>query len=585
MDSLSICSNSKTDTIKIAALNELSRLYSGSDNLKALTSSFKALKISQKINSKKYIAYSYNRIGTVYDIDGKPDSANFYFIEALKIFESIRDFSGLGTVYQNIGVMNYYLDDFEKALLNYNKALELKIKINEHKSIGQLYNNIGVILRRQNKFNEAIHIYRKSLIHKSKISDPGSFGGTYQNMGKAFLELGKIDSVQFYYLKAKSNFEETGNYKDLATLYTSFSELNVYKKENKKATENIEKAIEYAKKANANDALVHIYEMAYLIDTLNNNFKNASEHIRKSIEYRQKVFKSEKAKSIEKLQAIYESQKKDEEIIHLNNEAERQHLKRNLLLIVIMLITIMLFSFIYFYYKKRKANILLQKQKKEIEHKTNQIALQSAQIARLQSQMNPHFIFNALNSIQQFVLQNNTNKTLSYINDFSKLMRITLNNSDKETITLKEELDFLNLYLHFELLRYQNKFEIKIITDENIDIESVKTIPMLVQPFAENAIKHGFSSLKKMGLLEILFNLKNKNKLQITIRDNGVGRKVSAENKSVNPLHESKGLKITEDRIRAFNNKHNFNCENPYLITDLEQGTEIKITLPLIEDF
>ena len=151
--------------------------------------------------------------------------------------------------------------------------------------------------------------------------------------------------------------------------------------------------------------------------------------------------------------------------------------------------------------------MLLTKQKQEIIDKTKILNEQAAQIAKLQTQMNPHFIFNAINSVQRFVLKEDKNKALDYLNDFARLMRMTLNNSDKELITLKEEKAFLTYYLKFEMLRYQDQFTYTIVNDEALDEDSVELPPMLVQPYVENAIKHGLISKEEEGVLKIKFEL------------------------------------------------------------------------------
>ena len=209
--------------------------------------------------------------------------------------------------------------------------------------------------------------------------------------------------------------------------------------------------------------------------------------------------------------------------------------------------------------------------------------------------MNPHFMFNALNAIQQFVVGKNMSQSLTYLNDFSRLMRITLTNSEKELITLKDELAFLKLYVRFEELRFENKFEFNVVLDTSLDVDCVMIFPMLIQPFIENAVKHGLLPKPEKGKLEVSFLIvtkKDKKYLEVNIIDNGIGRAASAEIKKQNAsLHQSKGLTITEERIKVICTKYNILIENCFQIIDLFDsqnksiGTKIKLILPYLEEF
>ncbi len=204
----------------------------------------------------------------------------------------------------------------------------------------------------------------------------------------------------------------------------------------------------------------------------------------------------------------------------------------------------------------------------------------------LGKQMNPHFIFNSLNSIQHFILKNNRKDSNKYLAKFANLMRQTLENSRHDSIPFADELNALNLYLELESLRFKEKFQYKIIVDSEIDQQKNKVPTLLIQPYVENSIWHGIMHKEISGYVKIEL-IKKADHILCVIEDNGVGRKRSAEiNANTRKGHKSMGTSITESRLNLINSLHNFNTRITY--TDLVDknnkgiGTKVEITLPHI---
>ena len=173
------------------------------------------------------------------------------------------------------------------------------------------------------------------------------------------------------------------------------------------------------------------------------------------------------------------------------------------------------------------------------------------QLSALQAQMNPHFIFNALGSIQYFIQTYNTVKADEFLTNFAFLMRSILESSKKKYISIGEELNLLQLYIGLEKVRFENLFEYEIKMDESIDLDD-KIPPMIVQPFIENAINHGLYHLKdRKGLLFLSFEISDQNVVKIIIQDNGIGRKAASKMRT--KTHKSRGLEIVENRIDTIN--------------------------------
>ncbi len=196
----------------------------------------------------------------------------------------------------------------------------------------------------------------------------------------------------------------------------------------------------------------------------------------------------------------------------------------------------------------------LENQKKEVEEINTQLA--EAQLAALRSQMNPHFIFNSLNSINSVVVEQNTELASDYLTKFSKLIRLILENSKSNLITLSKEMEALKLYLLMENIRFGSKFDYEFIIDTNLNLDKVNIPPTTLQPFVENAIVHGLMHLKNKGKLLITLKNISEKLLEITIDDNGVGRIKSAEFRSKTNVHNSHGYQITKERILQLHNKN-----------------------------
>jgi len=200
----------------------------------------------------------------------------------------------------------------------------------------------------------------------------------------------------------------------------------------------------------------------------------------------------------------------------------------------------------------------------------------------LRSQMNPHFIFNSLNSIQNFVLKNDVDGANYYLSNFSMLMRKVLEYSQYNLITLDDELKLIELYIKMEKLRFSNKFDVKIHVDPEIDVHMLKIPPMLLQPYLENAILHGLQLIKHRGLLKVMVIAAEKS-MNIVIEDNGIGRK-KANLIRQKYAHKSKGLKNIEKRIQLYN-KINLqpiavNIKDIFDNDNQPAGTQVTLNLP-----
>jgi ligand-binding sensor domain-containing protein len=254
---------------------------------------------------------------------------------------------------------------------------------------------------------------------------------------------------------------------------------------------------------------------------------------------------------------------------------------------VVIIGLIILFSSIIWYSINWRTKIIKNQERKrlEIAEKIAELELKA-----LRSQMNPHFIFNAINSIQNYMLGNDVDSALNYLSDFAKLIRITLDNVSKKLVTLEEELNYLKYYLSLEQMRFDKKFETVINVPNEFDYNRILIPPMIIQPFIENAIKHGFANKTEKGIIKIDFYILNHNlvsDLHCTIEDNGIGRIKSKElNKNQTNKQKSKGTIITRERLALLNQTHprkGYKIETTDLFNEQNEacGTKVDITFPI----
>jgi sensor histidine kinase YesM len=221
--------------------------------------------------------------------------------------------------------------------------------------------------------------------------------------------------------------------------------------------------------------------------------------------------------------------------------------------------------------KSKNAEVRLAVKLKEMEE---------LKMTALQSQMNPHFLFNSLNSINNFVIKNDVERASDYITKFSKLIRVILNSSSSPTSTLSEELGILALYVKLEQMRVSGGFDYKVIIDNKLNLENIKVPPLFLQPFIENSIWHGI--MKKEGKKTIELNIKEDHgNVLCLIIDNGIGYNKTQEETHLSQKRKFYGAKATENRIRILHQNKDVHIDITDISSDSDTGTQVSISFPL----
>lgn len=259
--------------------------------------------------------------------------------------------------------------------------------------------------------------------------------------------------------------------------------------------------------------------------------------------------------------------------LKINFKAHPPFTKSTLFYVLIGFLFTSLVLFVNWYLLKRK-----QKEDEFLKR------IKEAEMEALRSQMNPHFMFNTLNSINSFIIQNKTKDASKYLTSFSKLMRNILDNSKHKFISLEKEIQTLKLYIELESARLEHFFDYKITVAQNVQPDHIQIPPLVMQPFVENAIWHGLRNKKEDGLISIHISLFNDDTVVINIEDNGIGRGKSTELKTNRTSHKSYGIDITKDRLKMVNPENKIEVIDLYDNQNNSLGTKVVVTLKINED-
>ena len=474
----------------------------------------------------------------------------------------------------NLALLYEKLSDFEKALKFQKKALSIHQKNNYSLGISNTYSNIGQLYSHLGKYDKALAIFDKAMKIKQKIGNPYHIANGLTNIGITNFELKQYTKALKYLNKAKSIYIGIEHLTNLSTVFKSIGDVQLALNHFETAKINYDSALKYAKKSKNKRAVLAAIEG--LADTAFkiSDFKRAYNFQREAITLKDSLLSDEKRDELAKLEAKYQYDKEKQTLTaNFNrnlsiNEANtnQQILIRNASIAVGVVGMLALAIGFTLFRKKREA---------ELDSR-----IIASELQTLRAQLNPHFIFNSLNSINDFVQKNQKDAASEYLVRFSRMMRKILDNSTQEEVPLSEEIEFLENYLRLEQERLNHKFTFKIDVDSSIDADETFIPPTLLQPYIENSIWHGLSPKKKNGLLHIHIT-GEKDMLTCIIDDNGVGLR-GVKSGGVK-IHNSFGSNSTANRLNLLNRREN-STKSKVEFVEKEEGVQVKIQLPLSVD-
>jgi hypothetical protein len=508
---------------------------------------------------------------------GNHANALRYFREALSLSTpSTNAEQYRNTILLDMSEVYYQMGDYTEAMATIDQIRSTG-KIANRTFQTQLQNQRAKINARMNNLDETRALYSNSINDlQSGAPVAAQEAQSLQNAKEEIVGVLREqkrydDEIELRNQSVQFN-TQSKNFSEVTKDKVEISKTLAAKGENLAALREIEEAARIAdtlnnpkEQANAFLALADLYEDNGRQTQALSAYKKYSQAVANAEKLNESVL-LEKANLIKKQRDI-EELSKEVSIGQREETIEKATVFRQQLVIYGLLFIILIIGVTsYFIYKNAVAS---------------KVANQLLALKSLRSQMNPHFIFNALNSVNHFIAQQDERTANKFLSEFSQLMRLVLENSQEDFIPLHKEQEILSLYLKLEHYRFRDKFDYNIEVDENINAEAIEVPPMLIQPYIENAVWHGLRYKNEKGKLTLRFQKEPEN-LVVEIVDDGIGRQRSAELKTANQKkHNSTGLKNIQERLQIINKVYKSNYR--VAIEDLadSSGTLVRIYLPI----
>lgn len=564
------------------ALNLLGMKYRNiSQYEKAVKLHEQALEISEEANSIDFRVLSLNMLGVVYRRTDAIKTALDYNQRALELAEQVENPSNhikrsINVALNGIGNLYQTLEQYDLAILQFERALKLEEEMGNQLGLAINHQNIGHCLEEKGDLEGALENYRKSLAYNEEIdSDIGrvicknSLAQIYLKQNMPYLALVLLEPLQ-------NESKNIGDFSITSLVYINTGWAHTKLANYDKAENYIFEGLEMAQTRNIPSNILYAYEKLSDLENGRGNFKQAFEYYKKAGEYDKQISSATNLRYMNDVIVKYENDKKNNQIAVLakENEIVRLRLKKNqTTLLVSALIVGLISSILYILYRQYQSK--------------NEKRVLTLEQKMLRSQMNPHFLFNSLNSIKLYIINNEQKNAVHYLNKFSKLVRKILEASSQKEISLSEELGTMELYMNIENIRFSNEIDFKIQVEKDINVDNIKIPSLTLQPFLENSLWHGLSP--KEGDKKIQINVKHKDKGHVTIEivDNGVGRTMAELNKENRVLkRKSLGIHITKERLANFakdyQNKFDVAIMDLFDENGNPNGTKVVLDIPTI---
>jgi tetratricopeptide (TPR) repeat protein len=552
----------------------------------------KSLEIHREMKNGKFIADAHNNLGNVYKRIGDYTIAQSCYLRSLEIQDSLGNLAGRASALHNIATILDMTGDSDKALEYFAQVIEIYKSLND--SIGQsnAYHSIGLIYRNQGKLDQAMEYLNTHLHFVKNNGDRISEASALNTLGQVYLSKGINERANELFLESLHKSEELNLKQGMVDALYNLADLNFIKKNYSQAISYMQRHLQYSIEMESLQKQKEAHEKLAEYFIKSGNIADAFNHTSAASKLKDQLYAEEKADAFQKWQARFEMYEKDlklkaqtTEIESLYDRIRRDTLVKWLLSLGLILVGISTWLFYQRYKIRQTTNQLLLEKNQHIEKQHRQIeeANKELESRMLRAQINPHFIFNSLGSIQHFITSNEKVSALKYLSKFSSLLRQVLEDSVTNNLVLEEELKLLRIYLELEALRFEDGFTYQISTDPSLDIYNLEVPVLLIQPFIENSILHGL--LPKAGDRKLdIHYFQDDNWLSCRIRDNGIGRAASGLSNANRSLKiPSRGLEVTGRRLCALN--PDTSLEDLIKITDLKNdknealGTEVLVKI------
>lgn len=567
---------------QIYALNQLGRRYRNlSQYTKSIALHQNALDLATESNDLEFTVSSLNMLGVAYRRTSSIRTAMDYNQRALELAETVQNPStglkrNINVSLNSIGNLYQLLKQYDQAIEHFERSLTLEAQLGNTLGLAINYQNIGECLEEQGQLDEALENYRTSLSYNEELDN---------NMGRVICKnsIAQIYIKQDKYKEAIEILEPTlviaerlGDGFLLSPARITLGWAQLLAGQFKEAKENMLFGLQIAEKYNLRKESAQASHLLSELFQQTRDYRQALNYKIKAENLDKEILNESTVRYVNDIIFRYDSEKKGNqiEVLAKENEIVRLKLRKNNQTLLASGIALALLAGIFY--------ILYRQYQLKNEKK-----LLTLEQSMLRSQMNPHFLFNSLNSIKLYIINNEQKNAVHYLNKFSKLIRKILEASSLKEIPLAEELETVELYMNIENIRFSNEIDFKIIVDGDIDVHQVKIPSLILQPFLENALWHGLSSKEGEKKISLHISQGKDGFVHISVMDNGVGRDAAEKIKEGKVLkRKSVGIDITKERLANFSRDYQNSFEVE--IIDLfdengkSSGTKVILHIPTI---
>lgn len=503
-------------------------------------------------------AESLVNLGIVNRRIGNYPASQEYYLQAITIYDALNDQVGMATTYENLGIVTDLMKDYTAAMAYYERALAIQKSLGRTSSLASLYNNMAIVEANQNNNELAIEMLKEALAANKEHDNTSGVVANYLNLGNFLNKIGKHETALVCLDSVRILLGEGADMFSRANLAYNYAQTHRHLNNPRLALNYANESLLLSKEIQATKLLADAHLILSRIHEEGQDYSQSLFHHKAYASYQDSLFNETKNKEIANYQVQLDVFSKNKRIADQEIEMLRVNqllLKERRLLILFGVIALLALLVVYLFVQKfiqskrtrqklEVQNTLIQQQKDKIESVNQQLEMRL-----LRAQLNPHFIFNALSSIQHLIAGNDKSSALNYLGKFSRLLRQVLDNASETTVVLAEEIKLLMAYIELEALRFNQDFEYEVQVSDDIDPESTELPVLLLQPLIENAILHGLLPSKNAKKLTISFSLTEGN-LRCVVEDNGVGRnQVKPSDTAAQIKHKSHGIHITRQRL------------------------------------
>ena len=559
VDSLvSLIAITNTDTGKIDLYEKLGDAYRSAKKMDSSILSFQlALDINKKNNySVQHQCWNMAAMDYILFEMGNYLLSLTYAENHLKLSEQLNDTSQKGAAHLVFGHDYRELGNYRQSLDHYFKAFYYWniFHVGRHEEPDNIYTLLCIALTylKMNKPDSALFYANQRFQYPKAMSVHRNLLLAERISGDIYLAKGDDETALKYYrdyLPDYTEYEERN--RDLCFVLNNMARIFIKRNQTDSAVFYAKMALtsagEYQDQQNIYDAaklLSDLYEPGH---SIHNDELQAFKYFRIAEAAKDSMANIEKIRQIQLLSFNEKVREKEQQ------DADAREAAKERMIIIISAILVVIVSFLIWYRIKQlrlKYKTILEQKEAEKLKTTYEKKMLELESKALRAQMNPHFIFNCLNSIKALVQKKDEDKAITYLTTFSKLIRTIFQNSDKREITLYDEMETCRLYTQLESMRFGNKFNYSFAVDNTIDLKSVMVPALIIQPFIENAIWHGIMPKEDGGYVNVTVNRLDEN-ICCMIDDNGIGREISRQNKFKGEpsTHQSKGVHLTQSRL------------------------------------